>query len=89
MQTLMFDPGGFKSRLRACPFLGTWRALLCGKVFVWERLGNLEHFFTTEVLGISFSRVRYKQLIRIAVDRCFSAAGLIRGTVKVRRHEDI
>ena len=32
MQILMFDPGGFKVRLRACPFLGTWRALLCGKV---------------------------------------------------------
>ena len=28
----MFDPGGSKGRLRACPFLGTWRALLCGEV---------------------------------------------------------
>ena len=30
--------------------------------------------------------MRYKQLVRIAVDRCFSVARLIRGTVKVRRH---
>ena len=30
----MFDPSGFTGRLRACPFLGTWRALLCGEVFV-------------------------------------------------------
>ena len=28
----MFGPGGFQGRLRAYPFLGTWRALLCGEV---------------------------------------------------------
>ena len=33
-QTLVFDPGGSKGRLRACPFLGTWRALLCEEVHV-------------------------------------------------------
>ena len=33
-QNLMFDPGGSKSHLRACPFLGTWPALLCGKIHV-------------------------------------------------------
>ena len=27
-----FDPGGSRGRLRACPFLGSWRALLCGEV---------------------------------------------------------
>ena len=26
------DPGGSQGRLRACPFLGSWRALLCGEV---------------------------------------------------------
>ena len=31
-QHLVFDPGESTCRLRACPFLGTWRALLCGKV---------------------------------------------------------
>ena len=31
-QNRTFDPGGSQSRLRACPFLGTWRALLCGEV---------------------------------------------------------
>ena len=34
-QTLVFDFGGCSGRLRACPFLGGWRALLCGEVFVW------------------------------------------------------
>ena len=28
----MFDPGGSQGRLRACPILGTWRALLWGEV---------------------------------------------------------
>ena len=27
-----FDPGGSQGRLRACPFLGSWRELLCGEV---------------------------------------------------------
>ena len=30
----MFDPGGFTGRLRACPFLGRKRALLCGEGIV-------------------------------------------------------
>ena len=29
----MFDPGDSTGNLRACPFLETWRALLCGEVF--------------------------------------------------------
>ena len=33
-QNRMFDPGGSGS-LRVCPFLGTWRALLCGEVMRW------------------------------------------------------
>ena len=31
-QNRTFDPGGFQGRLRACPLMGTWRALLCGEV---------------------------------------------------------
>ena len=30
-QNRIFDPGGSESRLRACPFLRTWRALRCGE----------------------------------------------------------
>ena len=33
-KTLVFDPGGSTCRLRACLFLGTWRALLFEEVFV-------------------------------------------------------
>ena len=31
-QTIVFDPGGCRGRLRACPFLGGWRTSLCGQV---------------------------------------------------------
>ena len=36
-KNLIFDPGGSKGRLSACPLLGTWRALLCGELLVLER----------------------------------------------------
>ena len=29
-QNRTFDPGGSQGHLRACPFLGSWRALVCG-----------------------------------------------------------
>ena len=31
-QNRTFDPGGSPGHLRACPFLGSWRALVCGEV---------------------------------------------------------
>ena len=31
-QNRTFDPGGSQGHLRACPFLGSWRALICGEV---------------------------------------------------------
>ena len=34
IQNRTFDTGGFQGRLRACPFLGSWRALFCGEVHV-------------------------------------------------------
>ena len=37
-ENLVFDPGGSTGRLHACPFLGTWRALLNGELLVLERL---------------------------------------------------
>ena len=44
-QTLGFDPSGSTGRLRACLFLGTWRALLFGEHFVGAPAGgDLEHF---------------------------------------------
>ena len=31
-QNRTFDPGGSRGHLRACPFWGSWRALVCGEV---------------------------------------------------------
>ena len=45
-QTLVFDLRGSTGHLRACPFLGTWRAMLCGEVLVWAPTeGDLECFW--------------------------------------------
>ena len=30
-QNMTFDPGGSRGHLRACPYLGPWRALICGE----------------------------------------------------------
>ena len=38
-QNRTFDPGRSQGRLRACPFMGTWRALLCGEVVRVEAAG--------------------------------------------------
>ena len=34
IQNRTFDSGGFQGRLRACSFLGSWRALFCGEAHV-------------------------------------------------------
>ena len=62
-QTLVFDPGGFTGRLRACPFLGTWRALLCEELFV-RALDVAGVFLANGGVGISFSRNRGVQARR-------------------------
>ena len=45
-QNRTFDPGGSRGHLGACPFLGPWRALVCGKVLRVGTAGDeLQHFF--------------------------------------------
>ena len=49
----MFDPGGSQGHLRACPFLGTWRALLCGEVMrIGAAGGDLQRFLEDRRFGI-------------------------------------
>ena len=79
-QTLVFTPGGSTGRLRACPYMGTWCALLCGELF--DRAPNGTRgwsvFSRCMARNIIF-RKRYKRIVytmRIADDRCFSAATL-------------
>ena len=45
-QNRTFDPGGSRGHLRACPLLGSWRALVCGKVSRAEAAeAELQRFF--------------------------------------------
>ena len=48
-----FDPGGSRSHLRACPFLGQWRALFCGKFLRAGAAGEeLKRFFGQDSLAL-------------------------------------
>ena len=40
-QNTTFDPCGLQGHLRACPFLGSWRALVCGEV-IWAGAADEE-----------------------------------------------
>ena len=45
-QSRMFDPAGSQGHPRACPFLETWRALLCGEVMrVGAASDDLQRFW--------------------------------------------
>ena len=95
-QTLVFDPGGCTGHLRACPFLGAWRALLCREVLC---LGTgwyprLQRFLADGGLGVIILQGRYKQVVYVV---CMywgrslflrSQAGL-NMSCRQRRHEAI
>ena len=52
-QNRTFDPGGSRSHLRACPFLGQWRALVCGEVLRAGAAGEeLQRFFGRDSLAL-------------------------------------
>ena len=52
-QNRTFDPGGSQGHLRACPFLGSLRALVCGEVFRAEAAGEeLQRFFGGDSLAL-------------------------------------
>ena len=52
-QNRTFDPGGSQGYLRACSFLGSWRALVCGEVIRAGAAGDeLQRFFGAGSLAI-------------------------------------
>ena len=74
----MFDPGGSTDRQRGCPFLAGRHALGIG----WARLGaamvaEAGAFLVRGGIGHHISG-EVQAAVRIAVDRCFSAARLVR-----------
>ena len=51
-QNRTFDPGGSRGHLRACPFLGQWRALVCGEFLRAGAAGEeLQRFFGRDSLA--------------------------------------
>ena len=52
-QNRTFDPGGPRGHLRACPFLRSWRALVCGKVIGAGAAGEeLQRFIGRGLLAL-------------------------------------
>ena len=52
-QNMPFDPGGSRGHLRACPFLESWRALVCGEVIRAGAAGDeLQRFFGGDSLAL-------------------------------------
>ena len=52
-QNRTFDPGGSRGHLRACPFLGSWRALVCGEDLRAGAAGDeLQRFFGRDSLAL-------------------------------------
>ena len=52
-QNRTFDPDCSQGYLRACPFLGSWRALVCGEIIRAGAAGDeLQHFFGGDLLAL-------------------------------------
>ena len=52
-QNRTFDPGGSQGHLRACPVLGSWRALACGEVICAGAAGDeLQRFLGGDSLTL-------------------------------------
>ena len=52
-QNRTVDPGGSQGHLRACPFLGSWRALVCGEVIQAGAAGDeLQRFIGGDSLDL-------------------------------------
>ena len=52
-QNRTFDRGGSQGHLPACPFLGPWRALVCGEVIRARTAGDkLQRFFRRRFAGL-------------------------------------
>ena len=52
-QNRTFDPGSSQGHLRACLFLGSWRALVCGEVLRAGAAGDeLQRFFGRDLLAL-------------------------------------
>ena len=56
-QNRTFDPSGSRGHLRACPFLGSWRALVCGEVIRAGAAGDELQRFLEEICWLFVTRL--------------------------------
>ena len=69
-QNMTFDPGGSRGHLRACPFLGSWRALVCGENLRAGAAGNeLQRFFGRDSLALWNKAGYYAVLGKVSPSR--------------------
>ena len=81
---MTFDPGGSRRHLRACLFLGPWRALVCGEVLRPGAAGEeLQRFFGGDSLALwnkaGYNAVPGKSLAVEGGSRLHELDGRIRG----------
>ena len=70
MQNRTFDSGGSQGRLRACPFLGSWRVLLCGEAMHVGASGDeLQRFSDEESAGTVFTPYVLRSIVFSPVRR--------------------
>ena len=88
---MMFDPGDSIGRLRACLFLGTWRALLCGEVHIRALEEAAAFLGRKDNLDINLQERdrRIVYAVSIAANRCFSAAAGSKMSCRQERLEAI
>ena len=85
-----FDPGGSRGHLRACPFLGSWRALVRGEVLRTGEPGDeLQRFFGRDSLAF-LKKAGFDAVPRKNISPSRAARGYMnwREERRSRRHGD-
>ena len=88
-QNRTFDPGGSQGHLRACPFLGPWRALVCGEVFRAGAAGEeQQRFFGEDSLVLQKRPVLMPYQKKVLPSRAARGYTNWREEWRSRRHSD-
>ena len=88
-QNRTFDPGGSPGHLRACPFLGSWRALVCGEVIRAGELVTSCSVFSEEICWLFETRpVLMPQQEKVLPSRAARGYMNSREEQRSRRHDD-
>ena len=89
-QNRIFDPGGSRGHLRACPVLGPWRALVYGEFLRAGAAGEeLQRFFSDEICWLFEKRpVLMPRQDKVSPSRAARVYRNSREDQRSRRHGD-